>query len=184
MAEFAPAVEKTLRAEGGFAHVAATGEVVNFGVTHWFLRGIDGSKIPRNVPASMDEIQRVRNLRKDQAVEIYRQHFWDANRCSEIHDQAIAERLFDLSVNTGTGTAAKMLQRAVNVAIWPESIAEDGKIGPKTIAAVNDLTKYDGKDLLNGLKAEAAKHYRRLAHEKPVLADNLPGWLSRLQLDA
>ncbi|WP_446039228.1 putative peptidoglycan-binding domain-containing protein [Streptomyces sp. SID1121] len=54
-------------------------------------------------------------------------------------DKPIALKLFDVAVNMGGGTAAKFLQRVLNVlnrrqADYPD-MTVDGAIGPKTVSA-------------------------------------------------
>lgn len=178
MSDFLPAVEKTLAHEGGFVQVAATGEVANYGLTHWFMRSRRGSTQLHSEPASPDEIEVLKDLDEYTAKVIYKDAFWDKQHCGDIRDQALAEKFFDLSVNMGPGQAAKLLQRAVNTQGWPDiHVAEDGAVGPKTIEAVN---RCPASILLCDFQGLAAKFYRDLAASKPVLAKNLTGWLARV----
>jgi lysozyme family protein len=179
MADFDKALAKTLLNEGGFAdRRSTTGEVVNRGITHWTLRALNrmigfgtGPTTPRSEPASNREVARVRNIPMAETQAIYRQQYWTPVGCDNIADQALAEKVFDIGVNCGTGTAAKMLQRAVNRQGWPSGIVEDGKIGPKSIAAINAL---DPVALLERLREEAARHYNKLG------GPDLNAWLDRL----
>jgi len=104
----------------------------------------------------------------------------------------LACRLFDLAVNCGTGSAARMLQRAANTvcsgevppqrrAKWRQTIATildkgalrvDGIIGPIS-ASVIGACPYK-RALLIALKGEAYNHYRK------GQALYIPGWLERL----
>lgn len=59
---------------------------------------------------------------------IYRRRYWDACRCDDL-PAGVDYCIFDFAVNSGTNRAARYLQRAAGV-------AEDGQIGPMTIAAV------------------------------------------------
>ena len=70
----------------------------------------------------------IRNLTLARAQQIYRADFWDAVRADEMPD-AVRFDLFDAAVNSGVGQATKWLQRAAGA-------ADDGIIGPKTLAAV------------------------------------------------
>jgi hypothetical protein len=63
----------------------------------------------------------------DQVAAIYRQKYWDAMNCDQL-PAGIDYCVFDYGVNSGIGRAPKILQRILHV-------ADDGKIGPNTIAA-------------------------------------------------
>lgn len=73
----------------------------------------------------------IKNLTLGAAKEIYKRDYWDRAQCDKIHP-SVAYVLFDAAVNSGIGQAIRFLQRAVNV-------ADDGVIGPMTIAAVTRL---------------------------------------------
>lgn len=62
------------------------------------------------------------------AKDIYRRDYWQRCRCDEL-PPGVAFDVFDAAVNSGPAQAIKWLQRAVGV-------ADDGAIGPITLAAV------------------------------------------------
>ena len=68
-------------------------------------------------------------LTLEDAEAIYRRDYWAPAGCDAVPD-AIKSDLFDTAVNAGVGRAIRLLQRAVGA-------AEDGVIGPKTLAAIN-----------------------------------------------
>jgi lysozyme family protein len=70
----------------------------------------------------------IRNLSREQAKQIYKRDFWERGGMDQ-YDPAIAFQVFDAAVNHGIETAVRLLQRAAGV-------ADDGHIGPVTIAAV------------------------------------------------
>lgn len=70
----------------------------------------------------------MRSLPRDIAKGIYRTQYWDKVKGDSL-PFPVAFQVFDAAVNHGTGQAAKFLQRAAGV-------ADDGIIGPKTLAAV------------------------------------------------
>lgn len=70
----------------------------------------------------------IRNLTQAQASNIYRADYWLAAGCDRVPG-AIGMMLFDIAVNQGQVTAAKLLQEAAGT-------PPDGKIGPRTVAAV------------------------------------------------
>lgn len=62
-----------------------------------------------------------------QVAVIYRERYWQPPKCGEM-PPALGFVTFDTAVNMGPSTAAKLLQRTVGV-------ADDGKVGPITLAA-------------------------------------------------
>ncbi len=73
--------------------------------------------------------------------------------------------VFDFSVTSGTGTSARLLQRAVGA-------TEDGDIGPLTLAAVRAQRP---AALIEALAGAQEAHYRGLADFQEFGA----GWLAR-----
>lgn len=118
----------------------------------------------------------IRNLTEEQAKEIYYRDWWDRYRYGGINDQALATKIFDMAVNLGARQAHKLLQRAANEVIGHQNIAEDGIIGPQTLAAVNSV---DSKRLLSALRNHQSNYYRELARKNSSLAKFLRGWLNR-----
>lgn len=95
----------------------------------------------------------IRNLTREQAAGIYLRDYWDRAGCGNL-PAAVAFFHFDTAVNQGPGAAAKFLQLAAGV-------EADGKIGPKTLAAVQRARP---ADLLVEYAARRADHYGRLPH--------------------
>ena len=90
-------------------------------------------------------------LTLEKAKEIYRSEYWDAIKGDELPD-GLGFALFDAAVNQGVKTASKFLQRALRV-------ADDGVIGPATIAAAN---RASFSELIVNFSAERAMHYAGL----------------------
>lgn len=168
MAKFEEAIDKTLAAEGGFFHNTTTGEVVNMGITLTTLRSLQ--VLRTNGPATPDDINFVRTLTEDEAREIYKSEYWDKLCLDAIDSQDVAAKVFDVAVNMGVVTSARILQQAVGVPV-------DGIVGPHTIGAANAM---DAIALLGMIRARAASHYREIAAANPNLAPDLNGWLTRL----
>jgi lysozyme family protein len=161
MAEFEPAVLNTLQNEGGFFHNAATGEIVNHGVTLKFVRS-SGYK-----PDADEDF--IRNLSSAEASAIYRTYFWDRFHISSIDDQSLANKVFDLTVNMGP-RALQLLQSAAGC-------VADGVLGPISISHINAL---DPVKVLVEYKELAARRYAQIAAGNPLLGGDLAGWLARL----
>ncbi len=84
---------------------------------------------------------------------IYRNRYWAPAQCSHL-PASLAIFHFDAAVNQGVGTAARMLQEALDVAI-------DGEIGPVTLAAAG------AEPLATTLQRYAEirrRRYRALSH--------------------
>jgi lysozyme family protein len=171
MADFETAVLLTLRNEGGFFHNPVTGEVVNYGVTLKFASGCGY--------CSTSDQDYIRNLSREQAIAIYKKHFWDAHNFSSFNDQALANKAFDLTVNMGPGDrhvegALTLLQRAV--CDCGGNCEIDGLIGPHTLACINAA---DPAQLLTAYRARAKARYEEIAKDSRHAGD-LAGWLQRL----
>jgi lysozyme family protein len=115
------AIPKILVHEGGYVNDPRDpGGATNKGITIATFR--------RYVKPS-GTIADLKALTTAQAVIIYKHQYWDAVSADRLPagvDYAVA----DFAVNSGPSRAAKYLQDIVGV-------AQDGKIGPATIAAVN-----------------------------------------------
>lgn len=79
----------------------------------------------------------IKNLTLEEAASIYLRDYWGRMRLPEVENYEIAAELFEQGVNLGTSTAITNLQKSLNLVNG--SVAVDGVIGPKTLAAVNDL---------------------------------------------
>jgi len=122
------------------------------------------------------------------AEEIEERDYWRAMRLDEIEDQNVANKLFDMGVNMGVRQASIYAQRAANFLLARDAertaqaagsrLAEDGRIGGKTLAAIDAVDPQEYHQVLCEL-SEA--HYRHLAAVNPEQAVNLRGWLKRAQ---
>lgn len=167
MSKFAPAVAITLKNEGGFMHNPKTGEVVNHGITLKTLRGLGVLKTTG--PTIVADIEFVKSLTADEAADIYEQEYWDKFHLDRLDSQELANKVFDIQVNTGRGV--RLLQKALK-------ITADGIVGEHTIAAANAA---DPVALLADLRIETENYYRAIAAADPNKAPYLPGWLARLK---
>ena len=73
----------------------------------------------------------IENLTLGQAQLIYKADYWNEVKCDQL-PETIKFDMFDMAVNSGVLTAAKILQRAVGT-------VEDGTIGAATIIASTKL---------------------------------------------
>lgn len=160
---FARAYPMLLRHEGGYVdHPRDPGGVTNLGVTLGTARAwrldIDGD-------GDVDKND-VRLLTPASAEPVYHAGYWLKARCDAL-PPGVDYMIFDLAVNSGTGRAARYLQRAAGV-------KEDGVIGPKTLAAVATLNPARLVERLSDIREE---FYRSL----PTFPTFGKGWLRRLR---
>lgn len=143
MDRFETALAHVLHWEGGFAdHPADPGGATNFGITHGVVAAWRGT------PVSRDD---VRALTVEEAGAIYRARYWDACQCSDL-PPGVDLMVFDAAVNHGPRQAARFLQRAL-------SVADDGVIGPKTLAAA---ARQDASQTVYEIAARRMVFYARL----------------------
>lgn len=179
MAQFKPAYVITLGHEGGYVNdpVDRGGETYK-GIARkfwpdwkgWAL--IDDLKPKPGFPFSLNRHSDLQELVQD----FYEEHFWDALQLDRMIHQSVANELFDTAVNQGTGTAAKYLQKALN--LLGNRLAVDGKVGPITLAAANAAPQNRLFNLINILQAE---RYLNIVRNDPSQLRFLNGWVKRVQ---
>lgn len=137
---FDDAFERVIGHEGGYVnHPDDPGGETNWGITVGVAR-------------EMGYMGSMKDLTREQAKHFYKVGYWDKARCDELNG-AIAFQVFDAAVNHGVGNAIRFLQRAVGV-------ADDGKVGPVTLKAVNERSVTDVLVLFN---AERLFFYTKLS---------------------
>ncbi|MDG4883013.1 glycosyl hydrolase 108 family protein [Mesorhizobium sp. WSM4884] len=116
---FARALALVLESEGGWSDKEADPG----GAT---MKGVTLANFRRYVKADAgkDDLKKITDA---QVATVYRRFYWDAVAGAELPD-GIDYTVFDFAVNSGPGRAAKYLQAALGV-------AQDGRIGPATLAA-------------------------------------------------
>jgi len=129
--------------EGGYVnHPSDPGGMTNLGVTKRTYDEYHGTDI--------DE-EGMRQLTKADVEPIYRRNYWDRCRCQDL-PSGVDWAVFDLAVNSGTGRAAKLLQRAVET-------TEDGSIGPLTLMKVK---QHESVNIINRIAMYREQFYRTL----------------------
>lgn len=114
-----------------------------------------------------------KNKYENKLIEYYKKQYWDVNKCDDISSQTLAEELFDFGVNAGPPTAAKILQRLVDV-------KDDGNLGEMSLYAINCAICFDLFSLQLNFALEKIKHYHRIS--KAPGSENrkyIHGWLNR-----
>lgn len=130
--------------EGGYVdHPQDPGGATNIGITFDTLRRWRGRAITK---------ADVRNLTKQEAAEIYEQRYWrplNGERLRTGVDLAV----LDFGINSGVSRAAKYTQAIAGV-------AQDGRIGPITLAA---LDKIPSREFIKTLCARRLSFVQSLA---------------------
>jgi len=129
----------------------------------------------RALPPDAEE-ERLRIVR-----EFYWTEWWLPLRCEELTNRYVAAELFDSAVNCGPGNAKRFAQHAANLisANLPgyATLLVDGVIGPKTIAALNGLSKRYALALVLAQNLFQGIYYYGLRERKPQF---IRGWMRRL----
>lgn len=172
---FALAVRNVLRNEGGYVNDPSDrGGETNWGITIATARthGYSGP---------------MKSMQRADAERIYKLAYWDVLQLDEIDAlfAALADRLFDVSVNQGPGAAGTFLQRALNVMnrgqqLYPD-LAVDGAVGPATLAALRALAVDDLAIVTKLVEVLQGYRYLTIMEHDPGQERFARGWLNRLK---
>lgn len=91
----------------------------------------------------------------NQAQQFYLKEFWKPLKVEALHDQGIANEVFEQAVNLGHRRAIRFWQIAICLIRGSGKVMIDGRAGPQTINATNRLTGADTlrvNRVLNGLQ--------------------------------
>lgn len=105
---------------------------------------------------------------------IYQEEYASPLHIGEIVSQTIANKILDIGINCGVGVAAGMAQNAV--CDLGNHIAIDRKIGPITVAAINNA---DSDKLMDRLIILSQNYYRATAIRQSASINVLASWLTR-----
>jgi len=146
--KFEQAIEHILDKEGGYVNNPKdSGGETKFGISK------------RSYPKL-----NIKDLTRQQAIEIYRRDFWQKIRADELPER-IRLHVFDFAVNAGVTTAIKTLQGCIG-------INTDGIIGRNTILMCKDVTPWN-------YAVSRTMHYVNLVKKRPKDIVFLAGWLHR-----
>ena len=114
---FDECLKMLLHHEGGYVnHPKDPGGETNLGVTKRVYEKWGGTKD-------------MKDLTVEDVAPIYKKEYWDRCKCDDL-ESGVDWAVFDWAVNSGTGRAAKAIQKICGA-------AQDGAIGPKTLALIN-----------------------------------------------
>jgi len=173
MADFNIAVAITMddNHEGGFQNNPNdkgnwTGGAIGKGVLKGTKYGISAAQFP-----NLD----IENLSKEEAAQIYSSKYWNP-LYSQIAEQDIANKLFDLGVPFGPKTAVLQMQTALKNS-WPATL--DGVFGPITL---NQINNSEPKSLMLAFKTAFVSHAIAVGANNPAERPFVSGWIRRINL--
>lgn len=157
MADFSAAIDFVLANEGGYVNDPDDrGGETNFGISKRSYPSLDIAKLTR-----------------EQAIDIYKRDYW---RFDQLRDQALATKLFDMSVLTSPKRAVQLFQSSI--CSCGHILPVDGLWGPRTIAAANAIP---ADELLNTFIQEVKNYFGRLILQTPSNAKFYHGWCNRIE---
>ena len=113
---FDECLKMLLHHEGGYVnHPKDPGGETNLGVTKRVYEKWGGTKD-------------MKDLTVEDVAPIYKKNYWDRCKCDDL-ESGVDWAVFDWAVNSGTGRAAKAIQKICGA-------TQDGAIGPKTLALI------------------------------------------------
>ncbi len=162
---FARALPLVLQHEGGYVnHPNDPGGATNKGITLATFR--------RYVKPN-GTIADLKRLTVQQAGTVYRRQYWDKVHGAELPD-GVDYAVFDFAVNSGPARAAKYLQAIVGV-------PQDGKIGPVTLAATQDMSAVHIIETLCDNRLAFMKRARNRKTGKRLWPTFGKGWSRRMK---
>lgn len=178
MTPFDKALSFVFGNEGGYSNDPDDrGGATNLGITQSTL---DRARRQMHLP------EKVEDLTREQAAEIYRVLYWEASK-ADMMPYPLSTLHFDAAVNHGVGGAAKLLQRTINnyaaKAGLDARVEVDGAVGPKTLSALCQCLDLKGNvSLICEIYCnEREKYYKSIVENNPSQGVFLRGWLNRLE---
>jgi lysozyme family protein len=170
-------IDDLIAKEGGYVnHPSDRGGETNFGITVAVAgqNGYQGA---------------MKDLTKAQAKQIYLSQYWHRPNFDLINtvSPAVAIELLDAGVLSGTATASRWLQLALNRLNMREKLyadlKEDGNIGQKTVDALSDFMRHRRSQggervLVTALNCLQGNHFMVTAVERHNLNEDFVfGWI-------
>lgn len=173
--------EEIVGREGGYVNDPDDpGGATKFGVTIHTMRRL-GLDLDGDGGIDAED---VKQLTRDQAVDIFVRHYFEKPRIAELPEQLHAT-VFDMYVNAG-GNAVRILQRLL--VTMGEKVNVDGAIGPQTIGAANRAMTKAPHHLVDAYGIARRNYYFRIADKRPASrkyartqAGGKGGWIKRAE---
>ena len=162
MSDFALAYEATMLNEGGYKLHKVEGDrggqtyagIARKSWPNWHGWGlIDAGQVPD----------------AEQVRQFYRLNFWQPLRLDEVQHQRTAAAIYDFGVNAGPVLAVKLAQIVVGT-------TPDGRVGPKTLQALNEA---DPESFVLAYALAKVARYRDIVMRDRSQLKFLLGWINR-----
>lgn len=162
--------------EGGYVNDKNDkGGATKYGISLRFLKGLERDEGDINGDGEVD-IKDIRGISEEEAKAFYETHFWNQAKCERLKDRQIAIKVFDMCVNFGVNGGIRILQKAVNKMYEKYVLTVDGKIGPRTLEAVNNA---EPRKLMKYVVMWCENRYKQLVFANQDYERYLKGWLRR-----
>ena len=160
-ANYDKCLKHILKFEGGFVnHPKDPGGMTNLGVTKATYEGWLGRKVTE---------AEMRALTPKSVGPIYKKNYWDRANADNM-PSGIDLVVFDFGVNAGPIRAIKFIQELVGV-------EPDNKVGPMTLAAINEyVSRHGAEKLITLYQNKRKEYYQRL----PTFKTFGKGWINRV----
>lgn len=178
MANFDIALKELLGEEGGYANNPsdAGGETV-FGIARRFnplwigWQLVDPLKQLHSNLKDLNEALANDTQLQSAVSAFYRQAYWNFDN---VASQLVANKLFEMEVNFGKGSAVKILQQGL--VRLGHAVNLDGSLGPSTYSAMSNAKE---PELLHALRAYSVLHRIHVIQAHPDQIVNAEGWVFR-----
>lgn len=198
MADFPQAYAPVAQFEGGWCHVAGdAGGETYAGVARNFFPAwpgwtiIDAAKthpsFRQGASAFSRHLAAIPGL-QDMVTDWYRAEWWDRMGLAQF-PQAVADEIFEQAINLGRGGSGRYLQRLCNALNYNKraderlfaDLAEDGAVGPKTLAALAAILdrRTDDAAVVHALNCLQGAHYIGLGAKNFRHRRFVDGWMNR-----
>lgn len=164
MADFTPAFDTMIRNEGGYRLENVSGDrggKTYAGIAYNYHPQWQGWTLLDTDPDSPQLPQLVSDF--------YRDNFWHAVQGDGLHDQQIAQSIFDFAVNAGVPTAARLAQQVAGV-------NADGIIGKQSLAALNAIS---AELFMPRYALAKIARYAAIVNKDASQSKFLLGWINR-----
>jgi len=140
------------------------------------ISGINSGVWPEEYAAIAELLQAER---EPHVRQFYEEHFWNSWYAQLVSDE-LAKRVFDFTVNGGSGPSVVCLQQALNVLAGPDGaqLVDDGDWSMMTVDAANSA---DPTALVAAFQERRCAYYRAIAAANPSLAIYLEAWTARAE---
>lgn len=167
---FIESLELLFKLEGGDKYHEIEGDnggATKYGISLTFLRGINSN-------ANKDTI---RELTKEEAVDIYWKYFYSNNNYHNISNFEVSRMIFVTAVNMGKNRPNRWIQSICND--LGSSLVVDGVIGKLSIEEINRHCDVSPKKIKEEFVNIQIREYERIVKNNPTQKKFLRGWKAR-----